>query len=111
MFKKELQDLEATESGAVTLRCELTKAAQVEWKKGHQVLKTSEKYQMRQDGAIAELVIQELDLKDTGDYTCLCGDQRTAATLTVNGKKKRAEVIFDNTHVISVLVTEVTSWR
>ncbi|XP_025067412.1 obscurin isoform X11 [Alligator sinensis] len=86
VFKKELQDLEATDSGAVTLRCELTKAAQVEWKKGHQVLKASEKYQMRQDGAIAELVIQELDLKDTGDYTCLCGDQRTAATLTVNAR-------------------------
>ncbi|XP_019399214.1 PREDICTED: obscurin [Crocodylus porosus] len=84
VFKKELQDLEATESGTVTLRCELTKAAQVEWKKGHQVLKASEKYHVRQDGAIAELVIHELGLKDTGDYTCLCGDQRTAATLTVN---------------------------
>ncbi|XP_019363471.1 PREDICTED: obscurin [Gavialis gangeticus] len=84
VFKRELQDLEATESGAVTLRCELTKAAPVEWKKGHQVLKASKKYHVRQDGAIAELVIHELDLKDTGDYTCLCGDQRTAATLTVN---------------------------
>lgn len=43
---------------------------------------------MSQDGAVAKLIIHELDVEDAGDYTCVCGDQQTTASLTVNGKKK-----------------------
>ncbi|XP_074841400.1 obscurin isoform X2 [Carettochelys insculpta] len=89
LFKEELRNKEATEGGSATLYCELTKAAPVEWKKGHQVLKASEKYQMRLEGAVAELVICNLSLKDMGDYMCVCGDQQTTATLTVNAMPAR----------------------
>lgn len=61
----------------------------VKWMKGQEVLKASSKYEMSQDGAVAKLIIHELDMEDTGDYTCVCGDQQTTATLTVNGKKKK----------------------
>lgn len=74
------------ESQTATLRCELTKAAAVSWKKGHKILRASEKYIMRQDNALAELEICDLELQDAGDYTCVCGDQHTTASLTVNGK-------------------------
>lgn len=74
------------ESQTATLRCELTKASTVSWKKGNKILRASEKYIMRQDDVLAELQIRELDLQDAGDYTCVCGDQHTTASLTVNGK-------------------------
>ncbi|XP_029444171.1 obscurin isoform X11 [Rhinatrema bivittatum] len=84
-FKVELKNKEATEGGTVTLHCELTKASgTVEWKKGHKALKPSDKYAMRQDGPIVELLIRDLDMKDAGDYTCLCGEQKTKVALTVN---------------------------
>ncbi|OXB75204.1 UNVERIFIED_CONTAM: hypothetical protein H355_002737 [Colinus virginianus] len=83
-FKKDLKDLEAVEGGTATLHCELTKPAVVEWKKGQEVLKASKKYKMCQDGAVVKLIIHELDEEDAGDYTCVCGDQQTTATLTVN---------------------------
>ncbi|XP_053118296.1 obscurin isoform X21 [Hemicordylus capensis] len=83
-FKCNLKNMEATESGVATLHCELTKSAPVEWKKEHQVLQASEKYVMKQEGVSAELVIHDLDLQDMGDYTCICGDQQTTATLAVN---------------------------
>lgn len=83
-----MKDLEAVESETAALCCELTKPAAVVWKKGQEVLKASSKYKMSQDGAVAKLVIHELDVEDTGDYTCVCGDQETTATLTVNGNKK-----------------------
>ncbi|XP_010121152.1 PREDICTED: obscurin [Chlamydotis macqueenii] len=83
-FKTDLQDLEAVESGTASLQCELTKPAVVEWKKGQKVLKASSKYKMSQDSAVAKLIIHELDVEDTGDYTCVCGEQQTTATLTVN---------------------------
>ncbi|XP_021244944.1 obscurin isoform X10 [Numida meleagris] len=83
-FKTALKDLEAVEGGTATLHCELTKPAVVEWKKGQEVLKASKKYKMSQDGAVAKLIIHELDEEDAGVYTCVCGDQQTTATLTVN---------------------------
>lgn len=86
LFKEELKDLQATESQTAALRCELTKAAAVSWKKGNKILRASEKYVMRQDNTLAELEICDLELKDAGDYTCVCGDQHTTASLTVNGK-------------------------
>lgn len=36
---------------------------------------------------MAELLIHDLDPKDAGDYTCVVGNQKTTAALSVNGKK------------------------
>lgn len=85
-FKRHLKNTEAIEGGVAALSCELTKFTPVEWKKNNQSLQASEKYVVRQDGVSAELVIHKLDLSDMGDYTCVCGDQQTTASLTVNGK-------------------------
>ncbi|XP_025067423.1 obscurin isoform X21 [Alligator sinensis] len=84
LFQEELRSTEAKEGEEVTLHCELSKSAPVEWRKGHQALKPGDKYKMKQEGPFAELVIQDLELTDTGNYTCVCGDQKTSATLTVN---------------------------
>lgn len=88
LFKEELRNEEAMEGEAVTLRCELTKAASVEWKKGHALLKPSEKYRMRQKDVAAELVIHNLDESDAGDYTCVCGDKQSTASLAVHGNNQ-----------------------
>lgn len=93
VFKEELKNEEVLEGTSVSLHCELSKAAPVQWKIGSKVLKASDKYQMRQPGTTAELVIRDLELKDTGDYTCVCGDQKTTATLTVHGKKTLLKLI------------------
>lgn len=68
------------------MRCELTKAAApVEWRKGNEVLKPNDKYEMKLEGAVAQLVIHSLELGDAGDYSCTFGDQKTLASLRVNG--------------------------
>lgn len=93
LFKEELKNEEVLEGASVSLCCELTKAAPVQWKIGSKVLKASDKYQMRQPGTTAELVIHDLEVKDAGDYMCVCGDQKTTATLTVHGKKTLLKLI------------------
>lgn len=86
-FQEEMTSKEAVEGGTATLRCELSKAsAHVQWKKGHRVLTSDNKYSLSQEGCVVELVVQDLDLNDTGDYTCVCGDKTTTAALTVHGK-------------------------
>lgn len=103
LFTKELKNAEATEGKSVSLRCELNKAAaNVEWKKGFKTLRSSDKYKMKREGVIAELIIQNLDTTDAGNYSCVCGDQQTVAVLTVHGKTNKTRHILKLTLVFSV---------
>ncbi|XP_049602921.1 obscurin isoform X6 [Syngnathus scovelli] len=83
-FTKKLQNQEAQEGSSVTLRCDTSKpSVPVEWKKGRQVLKSSEKYQMKQQATVNELLIYKVEEGDCGDYSCACGEDNTAAKLTI----------------------------
>lgn len=70
----------------MTLRCELSKAGvPVEWRRDAQLLKDGEKYQMKQEGRVAELLIRDLNLTDAGEYSCLVGSAMTSAKIKVRG--------------------------
>lgn len=70
----------------MTLRCELSKpAASVEWKRGAELLKNVDKCQIRKKDLLVELKIIDANLEDSGVYTCICGEQKTTATVTING--------------------------
>lgn len=58
----------------------------MEWKKGQHLLKASEKYKMSQEDLVVKLEIQDVDLEDAAEYSCICGDQKTTAVLSVHGK-------------------------
>ncbi|KAF7245682.1 Obscurin [Varanus komodoensis] len=82
-----LQSKEAEEGNTVSLRCELSKPmAPVVWKKGNVVLRPSDKYDLRQEGNFAELLIYDLEAGDDGQYTCESQDHQTTATVKVKGK-------------------------
>uniref|UniRef100_UPI003AB0B308 obscurin n=1 Tax=Centroberyx gerrardi TaxID=166262 RepID=UPI003AB0B308 len=86
-FRQKLESQEAEEGGSVTLHCELSKAGvPVEWKKGTQVLKSGEKYQMKQKATVNELLISKVEPEDSGDYSCVCGDQKTTASLKIKAQ-------------------------
>ncbi|XP_022419029.2 obscurin isoform X4 [Delphinapterus leucas] len=84
-FTKGLRKEEATEGATATLHCELSKAAPVEWRKGPETLRAGDRVSLRQDGAVCELEIRGLTVEDAGEYSCVCGQERTSATLTVRG--------------------------
>ena len=64
----------------------MSKAAPVEWRKGTETLRDGDRYSLRQDGAMCELQIRDLAVEDTGEYSCVCGQEKTSATLSVKGK-------------------------
>ena len=87
-FKHKLESQEAEEGASVTLRCEISKpGVPVEWKKGTQVLTSGEKYQMKQTASVNELHIAKVVPEDSGDYSCMCGDQKTTANLNIKGRR------------------------
>eukprot|EP00063_Salmo_salar_P071846 XP_014046681.1 PREDICTED: obscurin-like isoform X1 [Salmo salar] len=86
-FKHKLESQEAEEGGSVTLHCEFSKpGVPVEWRKGTQVLKSGEKYQMKQKESVSELLISKVVPEDSGDYSCVCGDQKTTASLKIKAQ-------------------------
>uniref|UniRef100_A0A480NE76 non-specific serine/threonine protein kinase n=1 Tax=Sus scrofa TaxID=9823 RepID=A0A480NE76_PIG len=82
-FIGRLRSKEAKEGVTATLRCELSKEAPVEWKKGPETLRAGGRVSLKQEGAVCELEIQDLTVADAGEYSCVCGQERTSATLTV----------------------------
>ncbi|VFV34624.1 low quality protein: obscurin [Lynx pardinus] len=89
-FTKSLRKEEATEGATATLRCELSKAVPVEWKKGSETLRAGDRVSLRQDGTACELEIRDLAVADAGEYSCVCGQERTSATVTV----RAPQVVF-----------------
>lgn len=77
---------EAMEGATATLHCELSKASPVEWRKGPEILRPGDRVSLRQDGVMCELEIRGLMVADAGEYSCVCGQERTSASLTVQGK-------------------------
>ncbi|XP_044076918.1 obscurin isoform X13 [Siniperca chuatsi] len=93
-FKQKLESQEAEEGANVTLHCELSKpGVPVEWRKGTQVLKSGEKYQMKQKASVSELLINKVLPEDSGDYSCVCGDQKTTASLKIQAEKSPASAV------------------
>ena len=74
------------EGATAKLCCELSKTAPVEWRKGPETLRTGDRLRVKQERAVCELEIRELTMEDAGEYSCVCGQEKTSAMLTVRGK-------------------------
>ncbi|NXU35277.1 OBSCN protein, partial [Drymodes brunneopygia] len=65
LFKQWLKNEEVEEGRTAVLRCELTRPhARLEWRRGDTVLQPGDKYEMRQEGTRAELLIYEAEAQD-----------------------------------------------
>lgn len=87
-FKQKLRNVLVEEGNTAALRCELSKSGHtVEWRKrGDELIRSGEKYHMRQKDMLIELRIFDVTPEDSDIYTCICGNIETTATLTVNGR-------------------------
>lgn len=76
----------------------------MEWRKGPKALRAGDRVRLRQDGAMCEMEICGLVVADAGEYSCVCGQEKTSAMLTVRGKDPcgQAELSFG--------VQLLTSW-
>lgn len=91
-FVSTLKNVRVKERSCACLECELTsKNVTLRWKKDGQLLERSSKYSMNHEGKRAELVIEDAQLSDSGEYTVVAmqdGDPMeycSTAVVTVEG--------------------------
>lgn len=77
----------SAEGGEASLSCETTSSdCKVTWRRNSTILTHGKKYTMQQRDATHILIIHKLVKEDSGEYTCVTGDKKSTATLTVKGK-------------------------
>lgn len=86
-FKVSLKSQQTEEGSSVTLRCELSKKGiLVQWQKDGAMISeemSRGKVQIKLEGKTAQLTIINVQLEDSGKYSCITGDEKTSAELKV----------------------------
>lgn len=80
----DLEHLTIAQGEKATFEVELTKGdALVRWFKNGEEIQFSDHVQLRIDGKKQKLKIYDAELSDTGEYSCIVGDQVSTGSLTV----------------------------
>lgn len=86
-FLRGLSDVRARQGETVVLWCELCKArGDVVWLKDGRPLAPGTRREVRVQGRERSLVLSRVGPEDAGEYCCESNDDRTLATLTVQGE-------------------------
>lgn len=86
-FLRGLSDVRARQGERAVLWCELCKArGDVVWRKDGQALAPGPRRQMMAEGRERSLVLSHVEPEDAGEYCCESNDDRTLATLMVQGE-------------------------
>lgn len=79
--------MKATASQKATLSCEVSDTkTEVKWYKDGKLLTSSKAVHMESKGKSRELVIEKMEKKDTGEYTCEAGTEKLLFKLQMTGK-------------------------
>ena len=91
-----MKNVRVKEKGKASLDCELTtKDVKLKWLKNGKVIERSKKFTMIHEGKTAELIIDEADLSDTGEYMVIAMQENdpteyySNCNVTVEGKNYR----------------------
>lgn len=81
------KEVKATLSQKATLSCEVSDSkTEVQWYKDGKLLTSSKAVHMESKGKSRELVIEKMEKKDAGEYTCMAGTEKLVFKLQMTGE-------------------------
>lgn len=81
------KEVKATLSQKATLSCEVSDSkTEVKWYKDGKLLTSSKAVHMESRGRSRELVIEKMEKRDAGEYTCQVGTEKLVFKLQMTGK-------------------------
>ena len=85
-FTTKLEDRNVVDIGSVvTLSCCLDEKYGVRWYRDHCKISMNEKFESKDEQLKHNLVIADIQEKDSGVYSCECGTTKTSCKLKVEG--------------------------
>lgn len=89
VFEEKPKDVVVMEGETAILSCSTSDfTSPVTWRHNYIPLQTGDKYEIRKEGKVNLLLINDVEPLDTGTYSCDTGDVQSSAKLTVTGKEK-----------------------
>uniref|UniRef100_A0A670YS61 Ig-like domain-containing protein n=1 Tax=Pseudonaja textilis TaxID=8673 RepID=A0A670YS61_PSETE len=87
--EKVQKDFKAVASETISLSCEVAQAkADVKWFKDGKLITSSKKFKVEAEGRSRRLIVQQVEKKDGGEYTCEAGGQKLTFKVAVAGRKR-----------------------
>lgn len=87
------KEVKATVSQKLSLNCEVNDTkAEVKWYKDGKLLTSSKTIHSESKGKSRQLVIDSVDKKDAGEYTCEAGTEKLVFKIQVEGKENTASL-------------------
>ncbi|XP_061410769.1 obscurin-like [Lethenteron reissneri] len=90
VFTKRLEAVSGEEGGQAALECEVSRPvppSAIAWRKGPHTLHPSDKHELLQAGRSLGLFVRGLQPSDSGQYSCVVGNDTTSASLHVQELK------------------------
>ncbi|KAG6929404.1 obscurin, cytoskeletal calmodulin and titin-interacting RhoGEF, partial [Chelydra serpentina] len=87
--EKVQKEVKAVLTESATLSCEVAQAkTEVKWYKDGKLITSSKKFKVESEGKSRRLVVEQVEKKDAGEYTCEAAGQKLTFKIVVTGKKK-----------------------
>uniref|UniRef100_A0A7M4E2A3 Ig-like domain-containing protein n=1 Tax=Crocodylus porosus TaxID=8502 RepID=A0A7M4E2A3_CROPO len=86
--EKVQKEVKAALTDSATLSCEVAQAkTEVKWYKDGKLVTASKKFKVESEGKSRRLVVQGVEKKDAGEYTCEAAGQKLTFKIDVTGGK------------------------
>jgi len=111
IFTRELQDVTLTEAKKpAVLECEISKdGLKVEWFKGSKQLKRNEKYDIKSEGKVHQLIIESATVEDQAEYSAKYQNLSTSAKLNLQSKYEAFLLCIGCNSFFHSFITDVCS--
>uniref|UniRef100_A0A8C5SHD8 Ig-like domain-containing protein n=1 Tax=Laticauda laticaudata TaxID=8630 RepID=A0A8C5SHD8_LATLA len=89
------KDFKAVASEDISLSCEVAQAkTEGKWFKDGKLITSSKKFKVEAEGRSRRLIVQQVERKDGGEYTCEAGGQKLTFKVTVAGRRRKVLPCF-----------------
>ncbi|KAL7977791.1 hypothetical protein Chor_014598 [Crotalus horridus] len=106
--EKVQKEIKAMASEDVSLSCEVAQAkTDVKWFKDGKLITSNKKFKVEAEGRSRHLVVQQVEKKDGGEYTCEADGQKLTFTVTV--AERKVEEMFVNKEKVQKDIKAVVS--
>uniref|UniRef100_A0A674IU22 Ig-like domain-containing protein n=1 Tax=Terrapene triunguis TaxID=2587831 RepID=A0A674IU22_9SAUR len=101
------KEVKAALTESATLSCEVTQAkTEVKWYKDGKLIISSKKFKVESEDKSRRLVVEQVEKKDAGEYTCEAAGQKLTFKVIVTGERDEVKAVLTESATLSCEVAQ-----